>query len=281
MRNFCFIVVLMCVFCFFVGTGCTNKGDAAQDSIVDTLSADTMPYDSLEVLMESTPMPKAADELFDDFIFNFASNRKLQKERTDFPFVEENNGIRKTIAEKKWVTERFFMKQGYYTLIFNSRKQFAVGKDTTIKNAVVEKFAFENNEVRQWMFARVDGVWRMQSMIKKPISQHHDADFLHFYNKFATDTAFQIGSLAEAVSISAPDPDDDFSRMDGEVIPEQWPAFAPWLPSGVIYNIHYGKDKYKDSHERIFLIRGVANGMETELTFRKINGKWVLTRMES
>ena len=32
-------------------------------------------------------MPKAADELFDDFFFNYAANRKLQLKRTTWPFI--------------------------------------------------------------------------------------------------------------------------------------------------------------------------------------------------
>ena len=31
--------------------------------------------------------------------------------------------------------------------------------------------------------------------------------------------------------------DDDFSTMTGDIEPETWPAFAPQLPHGMIYNI--------------------------------------------
>ena len=37
--------------------------------------ADTVAVDSTDVL-GNLPMPKAADELFDDFIFNFAASKK-------------------------------------------------------------------------------------------------------------------------------------------------------------------------------------------------------------
>ena len=48
--------------------------------------------DSTEQLIEETPMPKAADELFDDFVFNFAANRKLQKSR--FIYLAQISGIK-------------------------------------------------------------------------------------------------------------------------------------------------------------------------------------------
>lgn len=61
-----------------------DDGEAPSDSveIVDTASVDTM-----EQLISDTPMPKAADELFDDFFFNYAANRKLQLERTVSHFL--------------------------------------------------------------------------------------------------------------------------------------------------------------------------------------------------
>lgn len=37
-------------------------------------------------------MPKAADELFDDFLFNFAASRKLQRQRVHFPLPVYRNG---------------------------------------------------------------------------------------------------------------------------------------------------------------------------------------------
>lgn len=173
------------------------------------------------------------------------------------------------------------MRQGYYTLVFNSDKQKQLVKDTSVGNVYVERISSGKNSVKRWHFNRVDGLWRLQKVSFFSLSKHEDADFLTFYNTFATDSAFQMQSLAEQVTFSGPDPDDDFSRMEGDLMPEQWPMFAPWMPAGDIYNIHYGSLPYKNTNHRLFIIRGVANGLETELTFEKENGKWVLKRFES
>jgi len=77
---------------------------------------------------------------------------------------------------------------------------------------------------------------------------------------------------------TGPDPDDDFGTMTGTLAPEQWPSFAPQLPRGLIYNIIYGQ-KYTESSQKIFVVRGIANGLETELTFKKRGGKWKLTKL--
>ena len=46
----------------------------------------------------------------------------------------------------------------------------------------------------------------------------------------------------------------------------------------MIYNIIYGQ-KYTESSQKIFVIRGIANGMETQLTFRRVKGKWLLMKL--
>lgn len=282
MRKLCHIGILLCIIAVMAGTGCTERKPAAVDSVaVDTIVSDSVPSDTLEVLLNEQPMPKAADELFDDFFFNYAANRKLQRERTDFPLTVDSYGKITMMKESRWSIERFFMKQGYYTLVFNNHKQMNIVKDTSVEHVTVERLNFERNIMQQWCFNRVEGLWRMQRMVHRSLNQHSDAGFLKFYNKFATDSVFQQESLAELVAVSAPDPDDDFSRMEGSVMPEQWPMFSPWMPSGVLYNIHYGSEPYKHSSERVFVIRGIANGIETELTFKRNGSSWQLVSMES
>ena len=225
-------------------------------------------------------MPKAADELFDDFLFNFAASRKLQIKRVNFPLPVYRNGkVVKKIEKRHWKMEHFFMRQDYYTLIFDNRKQMNLVKDTTIDHVVVEKVFYKTHTVQQFLFNRINGQWLMTSINYKPMYANMNASFLKFYGSFATDSAFQAEHLHNPVKFTGPDPDDDFSTMTGDIEPETWPAFAPQLPSGMIYNIIYGQ-KYTESSQKIFVIRGIANGLETLLTFKKIGGKWMLTKLE-
>ena len=46
--------------------------------------------------------PLEADELFDDFIFNYALDKTLQKQRTRFPLPYLAGDTVKTIEEKEW-----------------------------------------------------------------------------------------------------------------------------------------------------------------------------------
>ena len=275
------VVMAVLVIVSFSTTGCKDKKPArvTDTTVVDTAVADTQALDSAEKLIEETPMPKAADELFDDFVFNFAANRKLQMKRVQFPLpVYRNEKLVKQIERKQWRMEHFFMRQDYYTLIFDNHKQMNLVKDTAISHVVVEKVFYRKQTVQQFVFDRINGLWMMTSINYKSMYKNQNASFLKFYGKFATDSVFQSEHLHNPVKFVGPDPDDDFSTMTGDIEPETWPAFAPELPHDMIYNILYGQ-QYTESNQKIFVIRGIANGMETELTFRRIGGKWMLTKL--
>ena len=283
MKKLSFLSVLLAVLTVvcFTSVGCSDKKPAqVHDSTsVDSVIADTQTVDSTEKLIEETPMPKAADELFDDFVFNFAANRKLQMKRVHFPLpVYHNDKLVKTIGKRAWKMEHFFMHQDYYTLIFDNQKQMNLVKDTAIDHVVIEKVFYAKKTVQQFLFNRINGEWMMTSINYKPMYTNMNASFLKFYGKFATDSAFQAEHLHNPVKFVGPDPDDDFSTMSGDIEPETWPAFAPQLPHGMIYNIIYGQ-KYAESNQKIFVIRGIANGMETILTFKRVHGKWMLTKL--
>ncbi len=283
MKKLSFLSVLLAVLTVvcFTSVGCSDKKPAqVHDSTsVDSVIADTQTVDSTEKLIEETPMPKAADELFDDFVFNFAANRKLQMKRVHFPLpVYHNDKLVKTIGKRAWKMEHFFMHQDYYTLIFDNQKQMNLVKDTAIDHVVIEKVFYAKKTVQQFLFNRINGEWMMTSINYKPMYSNMNASFLKFYGHFATDSAFQAEHLHNPVKFVGPDPDDDFSTMSGDIEPETWPAFAPQLPHGMIYNIIYGQ-KYAESNQKIFVIRGIANGMETILTFKRVHGKWMLTKL--
>ena len=75
-----FAVALLMFSCTGNKAGQADGTDA--DSVAD--ASEVAETDTLELLITETPMPRAADAMFDDFIFNFAANKRLQKERIIF-----------------------------------------------------------------------------------------------------------------------------------------------------------------------------------------------------
>ena len=270
----------MVVMMLFVACGGNKTGIAVEQVPTDSVevAADSVAADSIDDPLANLPVPKAIDELFDDFIFNFAANKKLQMERILFPLKKVNGSKTETIEKSQWRIERYFMRQQYYTLIFDNQKQMEVVKDTGINHAVVEMVYFNTGAVIQHIFDRLRGVWMLTSINTIPISQSHNASFFEFYKQFSRDSEFQMKSLESTIKFEGPDPDDDFARMEGEISPDTWEAFAPELPQKMIYNIIYGKPAKEDNY-KVFVLRGIANGMELEMVFHRKDGEWKLTKL--
>ena len=272
------IAIIASVLLMFSCTG--NKTQRAEEPTTDSVadSVDTVPMDSLEQLIVDAPTPKAMDELFDDFVFNFAANKKLQLTRVIFPLTVQKSDKSEKVEKRNWQMERFFMRQGYYTLFFNDEKQMELMKDTSINQAIVEKILLRKDMVRDYVFNRIRGAWMLREIRETSIAENADASFISFYQHFVTDKVFQLRSLNKTVTFVGPDPDDDFNTMEGLVTADTWEAFAPQLPSKTIYNIIYGKPQ-QAGNEKIFILRGIANGLEMELRFKRVNNRWLLMKM--
>lgn len=279
MKRFLIAIIASVLLMLSCTGGKTQRAEEVQaDSVTDTV--EVTPIDSLEQLIGETPTPKAMDELFDDFVFNFAANKKLQMDRVVFPLTVRKGDKTETIDKKKWEMERFFMRQGYYTLFFGNEKQMQLMKDTSINQAIVEKIMLKKNLVKDYVFNRIRGAWMLREVQEMSISENMNASFLDFYLHFVSDMAFQVKSLNPTVTFVGPDPDDDFNVMEGLITPDTWEAFAPQLPSKVLYNIIYGQPE-PAGNEKIFILRGIANGLEMELRFKKVNNRWLLMKMST
>lgn len=274
----CFFAIIAGLLLMFSCTGkkATQAEEVPEDSVADT--TDQVTTDTMELLITETPMPRAADVMFDDFIFNFVANKKLQKERVVFPLRTTEGGKTGKVEKEQWEMEHFFMRQGYYTLLFNDDRQMSLMKDTAVSEAIVEKIFLKKGQVKDYLFQRIKGAWMLTEVKTAPLEENANASFLTFYYRFVTDSAFQVQSLNSTVQFVGPDPDDDFQMMEGVITPDTWAAFAPQLPSRVLYNIIYGKPE-AEGNSKIFLVRGIANGLEMELRFRKSHGKWQLMKM--
>jgi hypothetical protein len=74
--------------------------------------------------------------------------------------------------------------------------------------------------------------------------------------------------------------DDGEEEMNGIISPEQWPDFSPEMATDYITSIDYGQH-YKETDRKLVVKKGICNGMMDILTFRKIDGKWMLVKYEN
>lgn len=272
------LMVLLCL----GGVGCTDKKtpvvEEEKEVAVDSLETDTLPTDTVTDIVEDAPLPKAVDELFDDFFFNFAGNRHMQMSRIQFPLPVHEGGDTTMLGRKQWRYTHFFMAEGYYTLLLDNEEQDSLSKNSMLDHAEVEKLYMTRNLVEQYVFDRIEGEWRLTSVARKPLSGHPCGSFLNFYQHFASDTVFQTQSLNDFVLMTMPDSDEEFSDVTGAITQEQWPYFKPTLiPDSIIYNVNYGQ-ALTDEHQKVMVVRGVANGLNVSMTFRRKNDQWKLVK---
>lgn len=284
----CVPVLLTAMSVIFIFTSaCSGKKDKApveEEIVNDSIVVDSVPMtaiDTMEQIISETPMPKAADELFDDFIFNFSANKDLQLKRVGFPLVVYNEEVpQDTLQKEEWKMERFFMHQGFYSILFDSEKQMDIVKDTDVENVILEKINLRKDSVKQFIFNRKGGSWKLECIKYVFLENCPNASFLKFYGKFVTDHEFQKASLSNPIVFVGPDPDDDFGEtVTTTFAPEHWQDYAPdELPSEIIYNIIYGQS-YGKGNEKIFVLKGISNGFETRLDFKRIGEHWKLTQL--
>ena len=264
--------------------GCKgDKATTADDGTADEETASLVEEEegsgeTIDDLIAETPMPTAAEELFDDFFFNFASNKHLQQERIAFPLMV-NSGVKvDTLKREDWQMDHFFMPQGEYTLIFDSEEQMEQVKSTAVSEAIVERIFLNQSYVRQYLFKRESGRWMLREIRNQTLEHNPNASFLEFYQRFVSDSLFLHESLNSEIAFAGPDPDDDFSTMEGVITPDFWDAFAPQFPRGVIYNVVYGRQS-EGGNYKVFVIRGISNGQEIDVVFEQKHGHWKLTKL--
>ena len=282
MKKAFLLVVCVCVAMMAITTGCSNKKvDGADSSSADSTveeQLDTVDsVDSATEMIAATPMPKAADQLFDDFFFNFIANKKLQINRIKFPLPVVTGEKRTELARENWKTDRFFRKQGYYTLIFDNEKQMEFSKSTDLDSVIVERIYLKKGVIEQYWFDHQDGSWKLNQIRNIPFGESYNASFFTFLSRFFANGG--KGYVKSPLAYAGPDPNGEETNVVNTTIPaDEWSSFLPELPNDMIYNILYGQ-KYSESGRRIVTFRGLSNGVETQLIF-KLNGKdWRLEKI--
>ncbi len=246
---------------------------------VDEASSDSLLLFS-EPESEEEDLPANADELFDDFVFEFSRLRKFQASRVEFPLPLVEHGDTVWLAKEDWKHENLFAHYDYYTVFFNNEEQMELEKSTDLEHVDVEWIDMGKHKFKTFHFERRKGEWMLVEESLQPLEESPLADFMDFYARFVTDADFQQRSVADPLRYVTADPDDDFSMIEGTLDHEQWDAFKPQLPSGRLTNIRYGQTY--DAPRRMILVKqGISNGLMDILTFRKRGKDWKLVSYEN
>lgn len=230
--------------------------------------------------VKDEPKPLEADGLFDDFIFNYASDEALQLQRTVFPLPYTNEGAPSKIEKKFWKHDFLFTKQNYYTLLFDQENDMDMVGDTRLKSVQVEWIYLKTKMVKQYNFACKEGMWKLEGINLRKIESGENENFVDFYTRFATDSLYQSNHICDPLQFVTIDPDDEFSILETTLDLNQWYAFRPTLPTDKLSNINYGQQNEDNSTSKILKVNGIGNGYSNIFYFRKRGAEWELFKYE-
>lgn len=264
-------------------SSCGNK-----KTNIDPFASITKEVDSIRQIADSIrhdksteePQPIQADESFDDFIYNFASDDALQRQRVKFPLPYYNGDEKSNIEERNWKHDDLFTKQHYYTLVFDREEDMDLVGDTSLTSVQVEWMFVKTRMIKRYYFERIKGAWMLEAINLRPIEQSNTENFVEFFGHFATDSLFQSQRVREPLAFVTTDPDDDFSILETTLDLNQWFAFKPTLPVDRLSNINYGQRNDDDSPTKILALKGIGNGFSNILYFRRKSGEWELYKFE-
>ncbi len=260
-----------------LSASCGRKEGAvspAENSTADTITAlpDTVEIDSIE-LAEEAP-PEAVDELFDDFVYAFMRNRKFQKSRIAFPLPVNKEGKDSVIRRKDWTFDPVYAEQEFYTMLFNDKAAMEAERDASVNHVTVEWVDLDNCKVKEYLFNRSSGVWKLSSLSIYPLADNANGSFYGFYQQFAADSLYQREHIAKQLAFNTYD-EENFEDITGVLDVEQWFAFRPTLPLPILTNIIYG-ERPADNAERYFVIGSLSGGMSCTLHFKRDGNDWQL-----
>lgn len=257
-----------------------SMSERAEVPVVDTFMDST---DSLLIFSEAQEegMSSRADELFDDFVFEFARLGKLRAARVKFPLLQVKAGDTTWIPKERWKYEPLFTNQDYYTVFYNHEEQMELEKRTDLSFVEVEQFDLQRRSVKASRFEKLDGKWMLTQERINVFGQSGPLEqFLAFYQRFVADSLFQVKSISSPLRYVTTDPEDDFGTVEGTLDVAQWQAFKPQLPDSVLTNVRYGQT-YDDPDDMILVKAGISNGLMDILYFKKRRGAWKLVAYEN
>ena len=238
--------------------------------------------DSTGESFKGSPYPMALDESFDDFVFTFAANREFQHQRTKLPLpVYEDGKDSSFISPEQWEQDSLFIDRYFYTLLFDKEDDMELISHPDLLDAKVEWLYLDSNNTKSYNFKRENDIWMLKSISKAVLGEHQNEEFVNFYNKFATDTIFQISRLVMPLEYATVDPDDDFQILETVIDANSWTSLKPVLPANKLVNINYGQSNDSKSKTKILAVKGISNGFSNVFFFRmNSKGKWELYKFE-
>lgn len=278
------LIIGICLLAWMASCDGGKKHSDVQEEPMESADSTGWLADSLlvEEVEEEPMVPVSADESFADFLYNFATNERLQLRRILFPLPYYMDSQKDSIEKEEWVHDPLFSQQEFYTMLYDYLDDAELEKDTASTSVRIEWIDLKKKKMKRYYFERLYGWWKLEAIddASMPVNETAQEDFYEFYERFANDSLFQAERVADPLPFVAPDPEDEFQILETTIQKSQWFTFQPELPDEFLTNVNYGQRLDQNSRSRVIELRGFGNGFCNILYFRCRNGKWKLTRFE-
>ena len=256
------ILLILCSMCSMLLVSCRfGSNESDEDVANDSLSVDTLGLEELD-LFEEEVVPKAADEVFDDFLFTYVSNASFRKQRTkgsESLDMDDDDAV---------------------VMIYERENDLELQKDTTLQQVILEKINWDINTLRHYQFSKNQGQWFLSSEQDADISDVPNASFLVFLKDFLTDSLYRHESIDLPLLMKYYSEEDD-GMVEAELSFEEWNEIFNDLPrlDDYMYNVDYGQSLIS-SNRKSLLLKGMSNGLFMKFHFGFSEGRWRLIEVE-
>lgn len=271
---------IVAVLLLFASCGGKHTGREAAATDYATVSDGSVPSAPDTTALPPVEQPEEDDGVFDDFVFNFASDTALQRRRIKFPLPVHEAGKTTRVQAADWKHDSLFAQQSCYTLLFDNEKEMDLEGDAALTSVQVEWIYPAARTVKKYSFEREKEVWMLQDIHIRQMEQGDGEDFADFYARFVTDSLYQCRHIRQPLRYVTIDPDDEFAILETTLDLNQWYAFSPLLPAERLSNICYGQKNEDRSRTKILKVNGIGNGFSNIFYFRKRAGEWELYKYE-
>lgn len=260
-------------------TKLTNVFD--KEAEVEEDSVEAFVGDTLHLFEEAEEPPVAVDELFNDFLYEFLSDARFQRQRVVFPLPCYRGEEEDMLSKQEWGALNHLGGQEVYAVIYEHAQDLELQKDTTIQSVAIERFVLAGNEVEKYNFNRLNGKWMLTDVKKRRLDEVPNGDFLRFYAHFMADSVFQRDALASPIKVVLTSEDGEEEPQVDEIDADEWFEMTHDLPlpKDALVNINYGQMSIGQNRKTL-LLQGMSNGMQIQFKFNKDHSGWKLKGIE-
>ena len=263
-------------------SACNNASEDRGEVIAtDSVYVDSSCYvqDTLQ-LFEEEVLPESADELFNDFFFNYTSDMNFKSQRQAYSLDCNMGDTVVKIHSSELDVYSELLVDDYYSIIYERDEDLAFQKDTSLNEVAVERIDLDGKQIEQYIFNRIEGKWMLTGVGRNEMDYNPNSDFLDFYKSFSSDSVYRKNCINEPLKFVLLSEIDDVEDEIQELTSDEWLAISADLPlpAGVMINIDYGQTIIS-KNSKLLLVEGVSNGLSLTYRFMKIDGAWNLVEV--